>query len=105
MKIDAGAMVISTSGTVSRIMQAGGMENPSDNGQELYKIIEEIVRKEGEDVLVRDEMIQSDQKDFMEKAKYTVILPLAIQGEIIGAIIFVNKISGQVYTTEDIELL
>lgn len=105
IKIAAGALAISKSGTVSRVRQIGEMENPSDNGQALCKIIENIVKSPGENVLVKDEIAESDKKQLMERGKYSVILPLIAGSEIVGAIILGSKTSGQVYSTEDIEIL
>lgn len=105
IKIEAGALAISKGGTVSRVRQIGEMENPSDNGQALCEIIEKIVRAPGENVLVRDEIGESEEKKLMEKGKYNVILPLIVGDELLGAIILGNKTSGQVYSTEDIKVL
>jgi len=105
MKINAGSLVISWEGTVSRVKQIGEMENPSDNGQELCKIIEDVIKAPGENVVVKDEIAESGRKQLMEKGKYSVILPLIVGEEAVGALILGSKISGQVYSTEDVEIL
>jgi signal transduction histidine kinase len=105
IKITAGVLIICDGGTASRIRQIGEMENPSIHGQALSKLIERIVIAPGENVLVADEMLQSPEKTLMEESRYSIILPLTVHKEIIGAIILSNKVSGQVYSTEDVNIL
>lgn len=71
----------------------------------LIEIAKGIVEKPGESILVKEDLEESEEKDFFQKYKIDVILPLVVKNELIGALLLENKSSGEIYRYEDINML
>ena len=59
----------------------------------------------GSNVLVFDELDEGGVKEIMRKNEFSVVVPLIAERVVIGALILGDKASGDVYTSEDINVL
>lgn len=57
-----------------------------------------------ENILVFEELEESDLKSIMRKNNLSVFIPLVVKDEVVGALSLGQKSSGEVYTVEDIEM-
>lgn len=71
----------------------------------LAGLIERASHHRGEDILVFEELVESEVKNQMRELNVGVILPLAIKQEVLGGILLGNKSSGEIYSNEDILFL
>jgi signal transduction histidine kinase len=106
MKISSVILFLCKDKSVFSAKAIGSIKDSGINdGGKLYELIESIVRAPGENILVKDELSESDIKEMMASRRCSILLPLIVQDEIVGAIFLGDKSSGEAYSMEDIELL
>jgi signal transduction histidine kinase len=105
MKIARGLIVTTQYKSVIWAKGVGYKEYSEFYEKEVYSLIKSSYNKRGEHLLVFEELSESKRKEIMRKHNLTVILPLVIKDKIIGAVVFGEKSSGDIYSSEDINLL
>lgn len=88
-------------------VKGGGdtIPNPEFNESKICELIKKTVDASGENLLVFDEMTESDDKKTMRDHNINVLLPLVVKDEAIGALLLGEKSSGEIYSSDDIEVL
>jgi len=59
----------------------------------------------GRERLVFDELGEGEQKEQLRQAEVRVVLPLITKDEVVGVITLGDKLSGEIYSVQDLELL
>lgn len=69
----------------------------------MAKILTESFSKS--DMFIFDEMEESEEKKILRNSGIYIMLPLVVKEVLIGAIVFGEKESGNIYTSQDIDIL
>ena len=68
-------------------------------------VLEYVMGNKLEAPLIFDEMSESEIKGVMRNERISVVMPLLVKGELIGAVIFQEKSSGDIYSDQDVGVL
>jgi len=99
MRISKGAIVLLEKGKVDEIESAGFDKKTKFVGVDMLALLE------AGKVLIADEMGSGKLKKIMEDLDVTVAVPFKIGEEELGVMLLGNKLSGEIYTDQDIDLL
>jgi signal transduction histidine kinase len=107
MKISGGSVVITREDTVLWSKEEGQTLALSSTfkEKELPHFISWLIKRKGENILVFDELEESNEKVILRAHNISVILALVVKDELIGALLLREKASGDIYSIQDIELL
>ncbi len=108
MKITYGSLVLIRDSSVIWVGSAGKTLGHPFRGSEIYHIIKESTRSTtGPEQLIIYEELPHDSKlrSIMAEHEITVVLPLTVKEELIGGILLGHKASGEIYSSQDIDVL
>lgn len=106
MKISSGFLVLIKGNQINWIKSEGEVIQASEfNPEKIIGIINWGVQQGSQKIIVYDELDDSKEKWVMQKHNLAVVLPLVIKNEIIGAMLFGGKSSGDVYSSKDLQVL
>lgn len=106
MKISTGSFVLMRGFSIICSTENDSFKNSLKlQEQKLRILIDKIVKTPGENLMVFDELEESDDKNFMREYGLSMIIPLIVNNEVIGAMLFGNKLSGDIYSSEDLAVL
>ncbi|HRN69717.1 MAG TPA: ATP-binding protein [Candidatus Woesebacteria bacterium] len=107
MKITYGSIVLIRNTSVIWVGSAGQTMVHPFKGMEIYELIHKSHKPHAKDepLLIYEEMPESSIKRTMKEHEITVVLPLVVRDELIGGILFGQKSSGEIYSTEDVDVL
>ncbi len=99
-------LLLTRNSIITWIKSAGTVRHPPEfNEKRILNLIEWVTKKPGENLLVFDELEESDEKNIMREHNISVVLPLVVKDELIGSILLGERSSGDIYTGQDIEIL
>lgn len=108
MKINHASIVLVNNGRVVWEKTVGDSKPITIDTQQFSKLINVAAgtQEKGEEkVLVFEEMEESPMKDVMRQYSLSVVLPLIVENQLIGAVLLSEKSSGDNYSRDDIEVL
>lgn len=107
LKISFGNLVLVGDGTMEWVNGKNEMDQiAADDEKVLLGLVRDLVNTPGENVLVSDEQDDASQeKEFMRKYNIEILLPLVVENKVVGTIILGNKSSGDIYSSQDIDIL
>jgi signal transduction histidine kinase len=107
MKITYGSIVITRNSSVIWVGSEGQTIGHPFKGNEIFTTIEHSFKMHGvkEQILVYEELPDSPIKTIMREHEIYIVLPLVVRKELIGGILLGNKASGEIYSSDDIDVL
>jgi len=110
MKISHGTLVLVRNESIIWVDSHGNTNKHSFRGKDILTLIKASHKPKSrhEQILIFEEMPESTRdnlKKSMRENDITVVLPLVVRKELIGGLIFGEKSSGEIYSSEDIDLL
>lgn len=106
MKITAGYIVLTKfSSIIWTKASEEGKPKPQFAEKDIIYLIKSRREKSGEDLLIFEELTESQEKEVMRKYNLAVVLPLIVEQETIGALLLKERSSGDIYSVEDIKIL
>ena len=106
MKISFGYMILIRGNKIIWTKEEGTNEKKKFDEENICKVVESIVQSPGENIMIFDELDEfSPFKQVLRDAHISVVLPLMVNDEAIGAILLGEKSSGDVYSLEDVNML
>lgn len=107
MKIRYGAFVLIRNSSIVWVGSSGAVAHKKFRGKDVILLIEKSnnMHMHHEHILVFEELEESETKHIMREHDFTVVLPLTVRKELIGGILLGEKSSGEIYSSEDINLL
>jgi len=99
VKINHGAVFFFEHYRVSNVMQEGYKEMPTIDEYKLSRLLS------ANSTLILDEIDDSERASIMREYSIKVALPLRTEGGVIGILVFGDKLSGDIYSSEDIQML
>ncbi len=99
MKLSKGAFVLVRSGKVDTFDTFGFTKKPKFVSTDIISLLET------DKILIRDEVNQGKLKKIMEELDVASSVPLKVGDEEFGIIILGHKLSGEIYTNQDIKIL
>jgi len=67
--------------------------------------IELLGRNAKHSLLIFDEMPESDAKEIMRQHNLSIVIPMTVKNSLYGIVVFGQKSSGDIYSTQDIDVL
>ncbi len=106
MKINYGHIVLIRDKSIIWTESSGNTKNRSFKGNDIYNLIQKSYNSnnKNDQILLYEELHESEIKEVMRNSGVTVVLPLVVRKELIGGFFLGEKSSGEVYSSEDIEL-
>lgn len=107
MKITYGSVVLIRDASVIWVGSEGTTMGHPFKGSEIYHLIQESIKPStGPERLIVYEELSSESKlkQVMRTHEITIVLPLTVRDELIGGILFGQKASGEIYSSEDIDV-
>ncbi len=109
IKISYGSIVLVRNQSVIWVDSAGNVRNKNFNGRDIFTIIHESYKPKSRDeqIVIFEELSErkKDLKNIMREHNITVVLPLVVRKQLIGGLILGEKHSGEIYSSDDIDLL
>ena len=109
VKISYGSIVLVRNQAVIWVDSAGSIHNKNFNGRDIFTIIHESYKPKSRDeqIVIFEELSErkKDLKNIMREHNITVVLPLIVRKQLIGGLILGEKHSGEIYSSDDIDLL
>ena len=107
VKINYGAIVLMRHSSIIWVGGAGDISGRPFKGKNIYELVHASNKSqnEKENILIFEELAESNTKKTMREHNITVVLLLIVRKELIGGILLGEKSSGEIYSSEDIDLL
>lgn len=107
MKVSYGSIVLIRNTSVIWVGSAGQTIGHPFKGSEIFQLIEKSNKQhsKGEHLLIYEEMEDSSIKAIMREHEVSIVLPLVVRDELIGGLSLGQKASGEMYSSEDIDVL
>jgi signal transduction histidine kinase len=106
MKISFGYMILIRDDKIIWTKEEGTKERQNFDEEKICKVIASIVQTPGENIMIFEELDEFSQyKQLLRNSHISVVLPLTVNDETIGALLLGEKSSGDVYSTEDVNML
>lgn len=105
MKIVTGSFILVRDSSIIWFKGGGDHQSLEFNEKEITYLIDYATKKNGENVIVFEELTESIEKNIMRKYNIEILLPLIVESQPIGAMLFGQKASGDIYAGNDIEVL
>ncbi len=107
MRVSYGSIVLIRKSSIIWVGGAGKTSGAPFKGNDIYHLIHESYKPHGgsEQVLIYEELSEGKLKSVMREHAITLVLPLIVRDELIGGILLGEKSSGEIYSSEDIDLL
>lgn len=75
------------------------------NEEEIISLVEFLSRSTDQKALIYEEVTNPHEKEIMGKNDITLLIPLIAERELIGAFLFGEKQSGEIFSEQDIDVL
>lgn len=107
MKINYGAVVLVKNKSIFWVESAGEVsKHPFDNAGAYTLVYDSYhTTKHNEHIFIFEELPEGKIKKLLRKQDLTVIIPLTVRHELIGGLMLGQKSSGEIYSSEDVEVL
>jgi signal transduction histidine kinase len=107
MRVSYGSVVLLRKSSIIWVGGAGKTSGAPFKGNDIYHLIHESYKPHAgnEQVLIYEELTEGKLKNIMREHAITLVLPLIVREELIGGILLGEKSSGEIYSSEDIDLL
>lgn len=99
MRISRGAFILTEVGKIYQVVHTGYKDTPELNEEDIQTM--QMLHQ----TIVFEELAEGNLKNIMRSLNLTVIVPLHAEGEDLGILALGEKLSGDIYTLEDIKLL
>jgi signal transduction histidine kinase len=99
MKVSNGAIILESNEKIIEVSHEGYVETPSYNEYKVLSLIKESR------FIVFDELDESKTKSIMREMNISLAVNIATAGQQIGLLTLGEKLSGDIYTSEDIKVL
>ncbi|MCA9371811.1 hypothetical protein KC726_02840 [Candidatus Woesebacteria bacterium] len=107
MKISYGAVVLLHDSSIVWVGSQGSVSQHAFHGKDIVALIHKssTARENDERLLVFEELSESANKQKMRDHNITIVIPLTVRNKLIGGILLGEKASGEIYSSEDINVL
>ncbi len=107
MKINYGAIVLVKNKSIFWVESAGEVSShPFDNAGAYTLVYDSYhTTNHKEHIFIFEELPEGKIKKLMRKQDLTVVMPLTVRHELIGGLMLGQKSSGEIYSSEDIDVL
>ncbi len=105
MKVTHAIMVLTKDRALITLKRYGSAEEKAYYQKDLLYLLEKTVHQGREKVAVFEELAEGKEKETMRANNITIVIPLKVKHEIVGAIFLGDKASGDIYSSEDINIL
>ncbi|MDA1317151.1 MAG: ATP-binding protein [bacterium] len=109
IKISYGTLALIRSSSIIWVDSAGKTHDKAFKGKDVFTVIHESYKPKSQDeqIIIFEELSErkNDIKDIMREHEITIVLPLVVRKELIGGLILGEKHSGEIYSSDDIDLL
>ena len=99
MRVSKGAIILKSEDRIFDVSHEGYNESPSYKENMVFFLIEQ------NKLLVFDELDESEAKSFMREMNISIAVDIATAGQQIGLFTLGEKLSGDIYTSEDIKVI
>lgn len=105
MKVKFGILLLTKDKSITWVKSEGDRVHSEFNETDIDLLIHTAkTRSNGENLIVFEELPESDLKEVMRKNNFYIVLPLTVEQETIGGIFLGEKSSGDIYSGGDIEV-
>lgn len=107
MKINYGAIVLVKKKSIFWVESAGEVSKHPFDTAEAYTLVYDSYHttKHNEHIFIFEELPEGKIKKLMRKQDLTIVIPLTVRHELIGGLMLGQKSSGEIYSSEDIDVL
>lgn len=99
MRVSKGALILTKDHTIGQVAHAGFGINHKFDQTQLLSIFAE------NKTLVFDDLVEGSLKEFMRIQGFIIVVPLLSEDKSIGILVMGEKLSGDLYTDSDIQVL
>lgn len=99
MRVTKGAIILTSEDKIFDVAHEGYEESPSYNENRVFFLIEQ------NKLLIFDELDESKAKSFMRDMDISISVDIATAGQQIGLFTLGSKLSGDIYTPEDVRII
>lgn len=105
MKIASGQLILTKEDAITWINKIPDTQENKQNAKKLTQLIDMIAASSKENILVLQELPESEEKNILREENISILLPLVVKNEVIGALLLSDKSSGDIYSSQDINVL
>lgn len=105
MKVSHAVLVLTKDRSLVALQRYGDSGNKTYFQEDLLYLLEKSISRGKENVAVFEELPEGKEKKTMRDNNITLVIPLKVKHEIVGAIFLGDKASGDIYSSEDINIL
>lgn len=107
MKINYGAIVLIKNKSIFWVGSSGEVSRHPFDNPGAYTLVYDSYHstKHNEHIFIFEELPEGKIKKLMRKQDLTIVIPLTVRHELIGGLMLGQKSSGEIYSSEDIEVL
>lgn len=107
MKINYGSIVLVRDKSIFRVDSDGDVKNHPFKNTDIYTLIYDSYHstKHGEHIFIFEELPEAKIKRLLREQDLTIVIPLTVRKELIGGLLLGHKSSGEIYSSEDVEVL
>lgn len=99
VKVTRGTFILVEDNHVYEVAHEGYSKTPEIDEAGILKLFG------GNKVLIFEELPEGDVKEIMRNMEFTIVVPLITEGEYMGIFALGEKLSGDIYTSEDIRVV
>lgn len=106
IKISQSFIILTKAGKIIWTSDVGADKDWDNADSQITSLLtKSLIANKDEHILVFDEIPESTEKQIMREKNISVVLPLIVKDEVIGAILLGEKSSGDIYSSDDISVL
>ncbi len=107
MRINYGSIVLVRDKSIFWVGSSGEVSKHPFNNADMYSLVYDSYHttKHNEHIFIFEELPEGKIKRLMRKQDLTIVIPLTVRHELIGGLVLGQKASGEIYSSEDIDLL
>lgn len=105
MKVSHAVLVLTKDRSLVALQRYGDSGTKTYFQEDLLYLLEKSISSGKENVAVFEELPEGKEKKTMRDNNITLVIPLKVKHEIVGAMFLGDKASGDIYSSEDINIL
>jgi len=105
MQISSGSIILVKDNHIVWSKGQGYENVPEYDEENIIRLLRSLHHKKNNNIFIYDEMDEEKEKEIMHQHDLNGIVGLYVENELIGAMVLGEKLSGEIYSHGDIELL
>ncbi|MBP9690774.1 hypothetical protein KBD81_01700 [Candidatus Woesebacteria bacterium] len=107
VKVNYGSIVLVKDKTLSGVDSVGDVSHHPFKPHDIFTLVYDSYHstRHNEHIFIFEELSEGKIKKLMREQDLTIVVPLTVRKELIGGLLLGQKSSGEIYSTEDIDVL